>query len=254
MERHPGINVILATTATAMGLCSCAVKDGQLDFTWWQDAAAPVMEDDVIIESGGNGYYRSTPAPAHIPLASIPKENPEEKPEIQPEKQQPSAEQAVAQKQPVTQEPPPSAPVAKSATKPQTIPGVHVVQPGDTLSAIARRYGTTVSALVTANGMPSADVPLHINKQLRIPTATTQQTKPAPKTQPAAPAPAPASKPAVSSTATGTTYKVQAGDTLYRISRQYGVNPKALMQANGITPETANTIRVGTILRIPASN
>ena len=239
MERHHGISVILATTATAMGLCSCAVKDGQLDFTWWQDAAAPVVEDDVIIESGGNGYYRSTPAPAQIPLASIPKEKPEE--------QKTETEQVVAQKQPVTQEPPPSTPAAKPAAQAQAIPGVHVVQPGDTLSAIARRYGTTVSALVTANGMPSADVPLHINKQLRIPTATTQQTKPATKPQPAAPAPTP--KPAA-----GTTYKVQAGDTLYRISRQYGVNPKALMQANGITPETANTIRVGTILRIPASN
>ena len=244
MERHPGINVILATTATAMGLCSCAVKDGQLDFTWWQDAAAPVVEDDVIIESGGNGYYRSTPAPAQIPLASIPKEEPEE--------QKNETEQVVTQKQPVTQEPPPSTPAAKPATQAQAIPGVHVVQPGDTLSAIARRYGTTVSALVTANGMQSADVPLHINKQLRIPTAATQQTKPATKPQPATPAPAPASKPAVSTTAT--TYKVQAGDTLYRISRQYGVTPNALMQANGITPETANTIRVGTILRIPASN
>lgn len=248
MKRHPGINAILATTATAMGLCSCAVKDGQLDFTWWQDAAAPVMEDDVIIESGGNGYYRSTPAPAQIPLASIPKEEPEEKPEEKQKIQQAPAEQVVAQQQPVTQEPSPSTPApgtqtAKPAT--QAIPGVYVVQPGDTLSAIARRYGTTVNALVTANGMPNANVPLHINKQLRIPTSTTQQATPTPKQQPAAATPKPA---------TGTTYKVQAGDTLYRISRQYGVSPKALMQANGITPETANTIRVGTILRIPASN
>lgn len=256
MRQHPGIHAFLAATATAMGLCSCAVKDGQLDFTWWQDAAAPVVEDDVIIESGGNGYYHSAPAPAQIPLASIPKEEPEETPENKPEKQQPPAEQAIAQTQPVTQEPPPSAPPAKPAI--QAIPGVHIVQPGDTLSAIARRYGTTVNALVTANGMKSANVPLHINRQLRIPTpsATTPQTKPAPKPQPAAPAPAPkpATKPAASPAATGTTYKVQSGDTLYRISRQYGVSPKALMQANGITPETANTIRVGTILRIPASN
>lgn len=255
MKRHPGINAILATTATAMGLCSCAVKDGQLDFTWWQDAAAPVMADDVIIESGGNGYYSSTPAPAQIPLVSIPKEEPEvetgEIPENKPTAQQTPAEQAVTQKQPVTQEPPRTAPPAKPAT--QTIPGVHVVQPGDTLSAIARRYGTTVNALVAANGMPSANVPLHINKQLRIPTATAPQTNPAPKQQPATPAPA-ARPAATPKPATGTTYKVQAGDTLYRISRQYGVTPTALMQANGITPETANTIRVGTILRIPASN
>ncbi|MBO5684026.1 MAG: LysM peptidoglycan-binding domain-containing protein [Akkermansia sp.] len=241
MKRHPGIRSILAASATAVGLSSCAVKDGRLDFTWWQDAAAPVMEDDVIIEAGGGGYYRSTPAPARIPQESIPKE--------EPEKQVETTEQVVAQQQPATQTPPNSTPTAKPAVA-QTIPGVHVVQPGDTLSAIARRYGTTVNALVTTNGMANANVPLRISQQLKLPSAGAQPTTPAaapqkPKAEP---------KPAASvPTAAGTTYKVQAGDTLYRISRQYSVNPKDLMQANGLTPETANTIRVGTILRIPAS-
>lgn len=248
MKLHPAINIILATSATAMGLSSCAVKDGRLDFTWWQDAAAPVMEDDVIIEAGGGGYYRSTPAPAQIPLESIPKE--------EPEKPEENTEQVVAQQQPATQPPPASAPATKptkpaAASAAQTIPGVHIVQPGDTLSAIARRYGTTVNALVSTNGMASANVPLRINQQLKLPTAGTQAPTSAAATQKpkVEPKPAPSTP-----SATGATYKVQAGDTLYRISRQYGVNPKALMQANGLTPETANTIRVGTILRIPASN
>ena len=75
----------------------------------------------------------------------------------------------------------------------------------------------------------------------------------------ASPAPKPvatatATKPAPAATTSGNSYTVKAGDTLYRISRQYGVSPTALMQANGLTPTTANTIRVGTTLRIPKAN
>ena len=130
MKLHPGIRIILTTTATAMGLSSCALKDGRLDFTWWQDAAAPVLEDDVIIEAGGGGYYRSTPAPAQIPQASIPKAEPH-----QPETPRTTGEQAVAQQQPATQ-PPPARPATRPTAKPAT-PGIYVVQPGDTLTAIA---------------------------------------------------------------------------------------------------------------------
>lgn len=218
---------LLLTSTAAWSLCSCAVKDGRLDFTWWQDAAAPVIQDDVIIEAGGGGYYRSTPAPAQIPLASIPKEE-EQEATAQPKQEQPSAVAASA------------APAAPAAS------GIHTVQAGDTLSAISRKYGTTVAALVAANGMANANVPLRINQQLKLPTGQAAQTvtKPAP----VAKAPAPATPKQAS------TYTVQAGDTLYKISRQYGIKPADLMQANSLTPETANKIRVGAILRIPAAN
>lgn len=261
MNKHREIRLFL-TTAAALGLSSCAVKDGRLDFTWWQDAAAPVMEDDVIIESGGGGYYRTTPAPSKVPAASIPKET------APPAPASSQPKQAAAQQQPALQEPPP--PPKRKRTRmaaPQPTPGIHVVQPGDTLTALARRYGTTVNALVAANSMTNANVPLRINQQLKLPTATPAATplplapipvpppaatpavpKPAPAATPAAPAPAPKPAPA------GGAYTIQPGDTIYKISRQYGVNPTALMQANGLTPETANTIRVGATLRIPAAN
>ena len=201
------------------------IKDGSLDFTWWQDAAAPVMEDDVVIEPGG-GYYRSTPAPSQVPLASIPRPEPETKPAA-----------------------PTPAPTPAAAAP--TAPGQYVVRPGDTLSSIARRYRTSVSAIVAANGMASANVPLRVNQSLRIPSGTATAS-PAPK--PVATAPAAKPAPAPVAAASGNSYTVKAGDTLYRISRQYGVSPTALMQANGLTPTTANTIRVGTTLRIPKVN
>lgn len=230
-------NYLLSTLA-ALGLSSCAVKDGRLDFTWWQDAAAPIVEDDVIIESGGSGYYRSSPAPERVPAASIPRE---EAPAPQPEQPR----QVVAQQQPATQQPAAAPrPATRKPAPAQTIPGEHLVQPGDTLTALARRYGTTVNALVAANGMAHANVPLRVNQRLKIPTASQ-----APAARPAAPAAAPV-MPAASPTGI---YTVRAGDTLYKISRQYGVRPAALMQANGLTPETANTIRVGQTLRIPTA-
>ncbi len=50
------------------------------------------------------------------------------------------------------------APAATATPKPTAAPTIHVVQAGETLSAIAQRYGTTVAALVEGNGLGSADL------------------------------------------------------------------------------------------------
>lgn len=216
MNSHHGIQ-LPACAAAALLLSSCVVKDGSLDFTWWKDAAAPVMEDDVIIDAGSGQHYHATPAPVRVPDASIPREEASPAPKPAP------APKVASQKQP-------------SVAPPSGTPNTYIVQKGDTLSALARRYGTTVRALVAANGMPDANAPLRIGQTLVIPKAG---KSPAPVT-----------------TATITTpglHTVQAGDTLYGIARRYGVAPAALMQINGLTPATANTIRVGTTLRIPAA-
>ena len=206
MKFHPVFH-LPACTATALLLSSCVVKDGSLDFTWWKDAAAPVMEDDVVIDTGAGQHYQSKPAPAQVPAASIPRETP---PTAAP------ASHVATQQQP-------------SVAPPTETPAVHMVQRGDTLSALARRYGTTVRALVAANGMASADIPLKVNQMLIIPKAGSTYT------------PAPG------------TYVVQPGDTLYGIARRYGVPAATLMQVNGLTPATADTIKVGATLRIPSA-
>ena len=240
---HPRTQLpFVACSAAALVLSSCVVKDGSLDFTWWKDAAAPVIEDDIIIENG-SGYYNAAPAPERIPLASIPRETEEEKPAPAAEetKPVPQPQQTVAQRQP-------------AQTEPAGTPTTYVVRPGDTLSAIARRHGTTVRALVTANGMANANVPLQINKLLVIPRPGTTPAAPAvSKPTPTAPIPQPKPRGDAPAASTPGVHIVKPGDTIYRISRQYGVNPTALMQANGLTLETANTIRVGATLRIPAA-
>lgn len=54
---------------------------------------------------------------------------------------------------------------------------------------------------------------------------------------------------AVSQRAEGKRHRVEAGQTIYRISLMHGVTPDALMQANGITDPT--TLAVGAVLIIP---
>ena len=58
---------------------------------------------------------------------------------------------------------------APSATlTPGAQPTIHVVQPGEWLYQIARLYGTTAQAIMTANGLTSSTI--HQGQQLRIPT------------------------------------------------------------------------------------
>lgn len=209
MKLHHGIQ-LPACAVAALVLSSCVVKDGSLDFTWWKDAAAPAMDDDVIIDSGSGHRYQSTPAPVRVP------DTPLAGTDTQVPAQPTATAKATSQQQP-------------GVAPPSSSPNTYIVQKGDTLSALARRYGTSVSALVAANSMPSANEPLRIGQTLVI---SRNINKPA--------------------AATPGVHSVQPGDTLYAIARRYGVSPAALMQANGLTPATANTIRVGTTLRIPA--
>lgn len=52
---------------------------------------------------------------------------------------------------------------------------VHTVRPGETLSGIARQYGTTVQAIATANGITNPDR-IQVGQRLRIPGSSTSPT------------------------------------------------------------------------------
>jgi LysM repeat protein len=109
---------------------------------------------------------------------------------------------------------------------------VHVVQRGETLYSIARRYGTTTAALVSANGLRN---PNHIyaGQRLTIPGASGSS-----RGGGAAPA----------SGAVAGVHVVQRGETLAGIARRYGTTAAALASANGL--RNPNLIYVGQRLRI----
>lgn len=119
---------------------------------------------------------------------------------------------------------------------------VVTVRQGDTLSALARKHGTTVAAICAANGI-TPTTPIRIGQQLHLGApAVAQRSAAAPQR---IPAPAPAA-------ATGRSYTVRRGDTLSHIAARHGVSTAALLRANGMTPQQANHIREGQKLRIPA--
>jgi len=98
---------------------------------------------------------------------------------------------------------------------------IHIVQPGDTLWGIARRYGTTVQAIMAANSMTSTTI--YVGQRLTI----------------FLPGPIPGP---------GQVYIVQRGDTLSGIAYRFGTTVQAIMAANNLT---STTIYVGQRLIIP---
>ena len=118
--------------------------------------------------------------------------------------------------------------------------GIHVVQAGETLSGIARLYGTTVDAIVEATDLGSAEAIITEGQELVIPSVP----PPAPTVEGTV---APAASP--SSSVGQKIHVVQEGETLSEIAGMYGVTADEIAQANGL--DNPNAISVGQALVIP---
>ncbi len=133
--------------------------------------------------------------------------------------------------------PAPSAPVPAGGTD-------YTVLPGDTLIAIAKRFGVDLAALMVANAIADARL-LRAGQRLRIPGAQEGQAAPPSSPPPASPtAPAP-----VVVSGGGTIYIVRGGDTLSAIAVRFNVTVPAIVAANQLS--NANVIRPGQQLTIP---
>lgn len=108
--------------------------------------------------------------------------------------------------------------------------GAYTVQPGDTLSAIAARYGTTVSAIVQRNGLASANY-IYPGQRLIVDGASSSASS--------------------AGGAAGGTYVVRRGDTLAAIAARYGTTVSAIVRANGIA--NPSLIVAGQRLTIPGA-
>ncbi len=108
----------------------------------------------------------------------------------------------------------------------------YIIKSGDTLSAIARRYGTTVQELVDINHIQNPDL-IYPGEKLRIFTNS--------------------SIPGNEERGTGSiTYIVKRGNTLSQIARTYNVSVEHIVELNDI--ENPNLIYPGEKLRITESN
>lgn len=98
---------------------------------------------------------------------------------------------------------------------------LYTVSPGDTLYAIAEKFGSTVSAIARANGIVDTDK-IYPDQKLRIPIFEEENV---------------------------ITYSVQPGDTLYSISKYFGVPIDKIVSENNL--DDPDMLAINQVLRIP---
>jgi LysM repeat protein len=119
-------------------------------------------------------------------------------------------------------------PLPVSASPRSTDTVVHVVQWGETLQIIARRYGTTYAAIASANHLANPNF-VYAGQRLIIPSG--------------------AAAPAVGSTGV---HVVSPGETLRTIAARYGTTVSYLASINGLP--NPDFIWVGQALKVPSSS
>lgn len=112
----------------------------------------------------------------------------------------------------------------------------YTIKKGDTLGHISRRTGVPVSVLSRVNNV--SPTRLRIGAKLMLPAGTKWEAK--------------KQTPRQAIAERRGNYNVQAGDTLYAISRKHGVALKTLMAANGIT--NVRHLKIGQNLYIPSGS
>lgn len=137
-------------------------------------------------------------------------------------------------------------PGIRSASAAPTGSGYHVVRPGDTVQAVARRYGVDADTLRRANGI--VDDQLYVGARLRL----SDPNGALPSTRISSSTPTASVSTSAGSSAAGSSYTVRKGDVLSRIAERHGVRLSALLAANDLMAE--QLIMVGDRLVIPSGS
>ncbi len=101
----------------------------------------------------------------------------------------------------------------------------YIVKKGDTLYSIANSYNTTPNEILTFNNLSSTT--LQINQALKIPIKDIEQEE---------------------QTTEFINYTIKKGDSLYSISKTYGVSVQEIMEFNNLT---SNLLSIGQNIKIP---
>lgn len=136
---------------------------------------------------------------------------------------------------PVTETPAPPTPVETPVPTPDPVPvpdpapaaATHTVAAGDTLSAIAARYGASLDAVVNANPQIANPDRIEVGQVISLPTAT------------------------AGAAAAPPVHTVVPGDTLWDIAACYRVTLEALVAANTATVANPDLIFPGQDIAIP---
>lgn len=114
-------------------------------------------------------------------------------------------------------------------------PTTYKVQKGDTLYSISQKFNTTVDEIKRLNNITSNNI--YINQELYIPTSTSTPSNPLPI-------------PPIDDDENEeySEYIVQKGDSLWKISRNYNITVKELIELNNLT---TTTLQIGDKLLVP---
>jgi LysM repeat protein len=194
---------IISTTSILLGLSGCATLQSP-----FKTQTKGLHPEDTLSSANINGAPSSMMAtsPSAVRAAPIrpiwyysePKEEPQPLPEVKPLP---------------TPEP------AKSQTS-------YVIQKGDTLCGIARRFQIPLQKLLEENLLEKS-TPIFPGQRIILPGIRTEDLE---------------------SLATNGQYKIKPGDTLFTIAKRYGLSVAALKKANNLHSERIFT---GQTLRIP---
>ncbi len=113
----------------------------------------------------------------------------------------------------------------------------YAVEAGDTLSGIAKRFGTDVESLVEANGIANPNM-LSLGQQLKLPRGA-RATGASSSVAASAPAPTAGPRP----------YTIEDGDSLWSLSRKLNTTSDALARFNGIADPSR--LRIGQQILLP---
>lgn len=134
----------------------------------------------------------------------------------------------------------PPTPTPTPTETPQPTPTIlaaplrHVVKSGDTVAAIAQKYGSTIKDIIQANGL-GADGRLSVGQALIIPLA----------------GPTGGLGPTATPSGGSLVYTVQSGDTISDIALKYGSQIDWILNANKL--KATDFLRIGQSLTIPLS-
>lgn len=124
----------------------------------------------------------------------------------------------------------------------------YVVEPGDTLGAIAARFGVEPDVIREANGLDGDNI--LAGQTLRIPRAGAGSGTGGTPSTPSGGSPGATATPPA--TAADGEYVVQEGDTAFGIALQFDVTLEALAAANGMTEDEITDLQIGQVLIIPS--
>jgi LysM repeat protein len=137
----------------------------------------------------------------------------------------------------------PTQPPAAAATPTAASGFVYIVQSGDNFYRIARRFGVSVDAIYAANHIANPSI-LAVGTRLVIPGVAGPEGG---STGAGSAAPTPAPTVSAAQLPGATSYVVQPGDNLWRLSVRFGVSIARIKQLNNLT---SDIIYIGQVLVI----